>query len=519
MATNWQTYPIEFRGGLISNLGDLQHGTAAPGSATILQNYEPSKDGGYKKVLGFTKVDSAVVPGDTTKPVLGVKAISETRTIASRENTDTPSVTQYYYSDGSGWTSLVKAPSLGNKARSVSFTIANSDYTIFVDGVNYPSVYDHTANTLTFMTSSDSSDVSATSHVAYHKTTAFYGSGTKLIFTAPFSYDDFSAANGAGVIDIGSEITGLVSFRDQLIIFSQDSVKRLVGNTTADFQVQPITERIGCLDPDTIQEVGGDIMYLAPDGLRLLSATDRIGDFGLDIASAPIAKEIYEFVTREGITFSSVVVREKAQYRVFAYKSGERLDSARGFLATKFSDQGAASIQWSELVGFKVHVSDSAYIDYEEYIYFANETGYVYRMEEGYDRDGSNIKAVFETPFMPITDPKTRKSFYKIALYINPIGEFDTTLNVKYDYIKYNKRDVIQPSPISMNTGTGAIAYYGTPSALYGTSTYGGTPESVLREPLIGSGRNIALRFTDDSTNATHTLDSAILEFMQHDRQ
>ena len=76
-------------------------------------------------------------------------------------------------------------------------------------------------------------------------------------------------------------ITALEVFRDQLIIFTEVSMQRLVGNTIADFTLQPVTNDIGCIESDTIQEVGGDIMFLAPDGLRLLSATDRIGDFGL----------------------------------------------------------------------------------------------------------------------------------------------------------------------------------------------------------------------------------------------
>ena len=52
MATQWQTFPIEFRGGLISNLSPLQHGTNAVGSATILQNFEANKEGGYSKIRG-----------------------------------------------------------------------------------------------------------------------------------------------------------------------------------------------------------------------------------------------------------------------------------------------------------------------------------------------------------------------------------------------------------------------------------------------------------------------------------
>jgi len=38
MADAWQTYPVEFKGGLVSNLSPLQQGANLPGSATVLQN-------------------------------------------------------------------------------------------------------------------------------------------------------------------------------------------------------------------------------------------------------------------------------------------------------------------------------------------------------------------------------------------------------------------------------------------------------------------------------------------------
>ena len=39
MATNWQTYPINYQGGLITNLGLLDHGMQFPGSARRLINF------------------------------------------------------------------------------------------------------------------------------------------------------------------------------------------------------------------------------------------------------------------------------------------------------------------------------------------------------------------------------------------------------------------------------------------------------------------------------------------------
>ena len=72
MATDWQTFPVEFKGGLISNLSPLQHGTNAIGSATILQNFEPSLSGGYSKIKGYQKFNSALVPiKDASGNVIG----------------------------------------------------------------------------------------------------------------------------------------------------------------------------------------------------------------------------------------------------------------------------------------------------------------------------------------------------------------------------------------------------------------------------------------------------------------
>ena len=58
----WQTYPFEFRGGLISNLSPLQQGIQAPGSARLLKNFEPSVDGGYRRIEGYDKYSATPVP-------------------------------------------------------------------------------------------------------------------------------------------------------------------------------------------------------------------------------------------------------------------------------------------------------------------------------------------------------------------------------------------------------------------------------------------------------------------------
>ena len=512
MATNWQTFPIEFKGGLISNMSPLQQGINAIGSATILQNFEPARSGGYSKIRGYNKVETTVVPGSGR--VLGVKVVKPSEFIVARSN---GSVTEYHKTTGAGWTSLGTTSLLGNKIRSTEFNFGTGDFIYFVDSINYPALYNDTTGTLSFVTSS--ADLQGAEQVAIFKNTVFFSKGSNLYFSAPGNPNDFTPVNGGGAINVSHEITGLISFRDQLIIFSRNKIQRITGSTISDFQLNPITESIGCLDPDTIQEVGGDIMYMSPDGIRLLGATDRIGDFALEVASDPIADDVYKFAQSTS-NFCSIVIREKAQYRIFAYTESEQAKVARGLLVTKFSDQGAANLAWGETSGIKAFVADSKYVDnYSEIIVFANEDGYLYQMEQGANFDGEAIEAIYESPYMPVTDPQVRKTFYKLTTYIDPQGSFEIDLAVKYDFTRSNNQNLIQPAATTISSSGLSVFYYGNVTSVFGTSTYGGELDKVYQNQIIGSGKVIAIRIEDNSTNPGFTLDTALLEYTQNDRQ
>ena len=517
MATQWNTFPIEFRGGLISNLSALQQGANAVGSATILQNFEANKEGGYSKIRGYEKFSTEQVPG--SGPILALKVISSGRYVVARKNATNNTV--YYYGTGATWQTMLNNTSTGTnggKVRHVEYNFDGDDKVIFVDGVNYPAIYNTSGNTISFMTASNSPDIVGALHVTIFKNTAFYAVGSTLFFTAPNTVDDFNVANGAGSINVGYDITGMAVFREQLIVFTSSSIKRITGNTSSDFQMSPITDSIGCVNGDTIQEVGGDIIYLAPDGIRLLSATDRIGDFALDVASDRIFKDASTLINSTA-NFSSLVLRRKAQYRIFGYITTEQQDAAKGLIATKFIAQGGEGLQWSTTYGIKAYVADSRYYGNQEIAAFANEDGYVYTMDTGSSFDGKNIEAIYESPYMPISDPQIRKTFYKATLYTDPTGTFNINFNVKYDFAQSTNTTTLQPTTISVSSASAGIFSYGTSAAVFGTATYGGEIDKIYPTNIIGSGKTIAVRIEDNSINPTFTLDTLILEFSQEDRQ
>ena len=648
----WQTYPVEFRGGLVTNLSPLQQGIQEPGSARVLRNYEPSIDGGYKRILGYQKFDNAVVPyyggavvqgggqtgttlilaGVTEAPVAGTTITigANTYTIAAggvSYNSTLQSLTltltsalvtspadkaavifsnntslitgiaawdsvavavrssNVYKSTGSGYTqinvpsygtvlvnggsqtgstlvvdgltavpqigdtftiagvnltyiitatptvtsggaTLAISPALnsspandaaitfrstkftaGNKTRFERYRIGSTEKIVGVNGVSFPFIYDNS----TFKKLTTVADIEGAEYVVWFKNSMFFAKGDAVYFSAPFSDTDFTPAAGGGVINVGGNITGLVVFREQLIIFCEQAIKRIVGNTAADYQLQPITEKIGSVSPDSIREVGGDIMFLGPDGLRLLSATDRIGDFSLASVSSRIQTELTQLISSSTF-FSSITIKSKSQYRLFGYSANITSDSARGILGTQFPDR----VEWAELRGIKAYTADSDYHDREELVIFANNDGYVYKLEEGNTFNGSNIRASFYTPYLPVSDPRIRKTFYKLYTYVDPQGSVNITLNMKLDF---DDKGSVQPEAIALTNTANNIGIYGNALATYGTATFGEKLLRVFESQTIGSGFSVSLQFESNSSDPPYSFDAVTIEFASHDRR
>ena len=397
-----------------------------------------------------------------------------------------------------------------SRTRFAKYNYNGTQKIAIVDGINAPATYD----TSTFTALNDApADVKGAAFICNFKNALFFGKGTILNFTAPYTDSDFSAANGAGSINVGSPITGLEVFRDQLIIFTEVSIQRLVGNTIADFTLQPVTNDLGCIESDTIQEVGGDIMFLAPDGLRLLSATDRIGDFGLGVVSKNIQDDLVTFISTN-TNFTSCVVREKSQYRIFGYNNNITQENAQGILATQFAEQGGVNMQYAETRGIRAFVADSNYHLNSEIILFSNNDGYLYQMESGSDFDGTAITISFATPFIPIEDPRVRKTFYKIFLYTDPQGSVAFDLSLKLDF---DEAGTVQPAPISIQNVQGVVGFFGT--GVFGTTTYGAKLIKLFESQVVGSGFAVSFLFDSATQAPPFSLDALTVEYATNARR
>lgn len=536
MATGWQTFPIEFKGGLISNLSPLQHGTQAVGSASILQNYEPSLLGGYTKLKGYSKFNTNKIEissnsGGTNK-IQGLALVDVNTAIVARTDTAHANIVYYKvtassidecHTVGSGDHAhgSRSATTSAAKIRSVVYNFNGTDKAVFVDGINYPVFYNSgaaTASSISFITSGSSgtpANVHQAKFVALFKDCLFFVVNNNLLSMAINNDTDF-ASGQASVTRYEDEITGLVSFRDNLILFTRQAIFKVTGTSGA-FKSEPVTTQIGCIEPDTIAEVGGDILFMAPDGIRSLAATDRIGDFSLDVASSPIKKDIDNFTSG---SFHAVTIREKAQYRIFKYDPAIQDGAATGFLATKFIAQGGTGLSWAKIVGINAFITDSRYMGQTgvstELILFANDDGYIYKMDSTDTFDGTTIPSLYESPPMPLNDPLVRKTLYKVILYIDADGTFSSSLSLKYDA---GSPDTIQPDPITIQSSGTNVVLFGSTAFDSSSSIYGQPLDVIYSTNVTGSGKTITLRLEDTSTIVSYRLDTALLEYANNDRQ
>ena len=138
-------------------------------------------------------------------------------------------------------------------------------------------------------------------------------------------------------------------------------------------------------------------------------------------------------------------------------------------------------------------------------------------MEFGSSFNGANIASIFESPYMPITDPQLRKTLYRMTLYVNPTGVFRLQCGIKFDFDRINGQAVIQPPTFIISGTSGGVALWGT--AKWNEFFYGGVIDKIYSNQLVGSGKTFAVRFDDNSTNPSHTLDAAIFEYLSLDRQ
>jgi len=301
-----QPFTVACEGGLVtaSNQIDLLR---RPGVATELENFEVSIEGGYRRISGFTKYGegSATQPTGSADRINGVIPYADGVLVVAGN-------ALYFSNDGISWLQVNKISATGGdnyttftgKTESVRTGQEQATFAIFESaGMDYGEIFiaDNSdkdifsfrmegtgaLNTRTFYgkevqpNGANTPVKYITSHDHHLIVAGLEGEETTIYYSVYNNPNNFTGA-GAGSISISDTIVGIRGFRTDLIVFCENSLHKLINiNDTTNIRVDPIAENVGCLSGYSIQEIGGDLVFLAPDGIRTVAGTARIGDVEL----------------------------------------------------------------------------------------------------------------------------------------------------------------------------------------------------------------------------------------------
>ena len=474
-----------------------------PGQALELLNFEPDIDGGYRRISGFSKYVTAIVPqtSASSEEVLMVATFGSTVVAARGEKifSATPG--------GSSWTERYSGRSSAGTYDFERFNFDGNDKLIVVDGTNDPTVFDTSFSATDITTSS----VEGAKHVAAFKNHMFYsGMSTtpqEVVFSEPFDEDGFNSGQGAGSIKVDDTIVGLKVFRDNLFIFCENRIFKLGGSSSSDFAVVPVTRNIGCVNGQTIQEFAGDLIFLGPDGLRTIAGTSRIGDVELGTISSNV-QSLFDANLSDSGSFTSIVIPNKTQYRIFFTKSGTGENATEGVICVLRGQQ----FEFAEIKSIRPTSTDTFVSSGNVIALHGSGDGFVYRQESGNDFNGTAISGRYRSPDLTMNDPGIRKNMQRVIVNFAPESSIDADLFVRYDYESKNSA---RPAAYPLDSGDIAAIYgtstYGTSSSVSGT--YGGASQPLVRQAVEGSGFAVALRVNDGGTTAPYSLKGFQLEY------
>jgi len=495
-----QTTPAVFplQGGLVLNKSTF---AMQPGEALELVNFEPDIGGGYRRINGFTKYNTNVVPQTSlsTEEILLACIFNDTIVAARGEKIHTASA-------GSGsWTERDSGRTSAGKYTFERFNFDGNNKLIVADGNNAPTVF-NTSFAATDVTSAGSGEVSTAvtgaKFVVVFKDHMFYAgmSSTpqEVVFSVPFDEDNFATGSGAGSFKVDDTITGLKVCENRIF--------KLSGTSSSNFAVAPVTRNIGCVNGQTIQEFAGDLIFLAADGLRTVAGTARIGDVELGTISIPVQSFFNDNIMNAS-NFVSLVVPNKTQYRLFFTKTGTAQSSTEGVLCSLRGQ----TFEFAKLKGIRPTATDtvpttSAVVP-PSIVIHGGEGGYIYRQEIGNDFDGTAIDGKYRSPDLSFGDPGIRKHMHRVLVSYKPEASISADMFLRYDYEDPNAS---RPAAYSL-TASDIVAVYGT--GVYGTATYGGQSEPLLRQSVEGSGFTVALRVDDNGVTAPYALRGFQMEY------
>mgnify|MGYP003142817546 FL=1 len=532
-------FSVPLQGGLNKSTNSLAL-LRTPGVATKLRNFEVSIEGGYRRINGYTVFGggSAVRP-NTAEDIEGLSVYADGVVAVAGNDI-------FFSQDGTSYLQINKASvdasgdnfsTFSGRSELSLTSIDQCEFALFEGTSDYGElvITDKSGNNKPFLFKMTGTGTALSSRTYFVSQITISGSTTAkfctihdnhlvvsgdpstpntIYFSATGDIDSFSGS-GSGSITLEDKVVGLKSFRNELFIFCQNSIFKLQNiNNSSTIAVVPVTKNVGCVDGQTIQEIAGDLIFLAPDGFRTVAGTARIGDVELGTISQAIQPIINEILNTTGLQFSSVVIRDKSQYRMFYSADTQSTAGSKGIIGTLRPN----GFEWSETLGIQAPAITSGFDSSGvEKFYHGDRDGHIYNHDTGnaFNPAGTstNVEAEYQSPDFDYGDLGTLKTLDYAKIAFTPEGDAQPTLRVRFDY---DSLDTPQPADIVL-TEIPEPAIFG--SALFGSQKFGASEQPLVRQGLTGSGHSNFFKIFSADTNAPYAINGLYVTYRPSGRQ
>lgn len=543
MPNRTQSLKVICQSGLNTNDNNLFLSDNSPGAATRLVNYETALSGGYRRISGYRYYDetyTAVAPATAEGPVLGIWIFHNTTTddteiIAARKNQS--GTTYSFFKLGiSGWTAYATGithnttnggATTVTRVRAELFNFGDVNMIGFVDGVNHLVIYDGTnwyectsANTGGSGSPGGNQLIDKPSVITSFKNHLFVSGDEDtpavICYCAPSDALTWTAAAGGGQIIFSDEVQAMKPFRDENFVFSKRYIKKIIPDTTAGFLLQDVTSNLGIIARDSLLEIGGNLLFLSPDGIRPIAGTDRQNDVELSLLSSNIQYTIENFITNYDMDdLVGVVIKNKTQFRYFLSGSSDATVDAYGILgSSRLNNTSGQKWEFAELIGIHANCAFSGFIDGREYVLHGDYDGYVFRQEVGNTFNGVDVTAIYTTPYLDFGDTEIRKLLRTLNTFVRAEGSVSFNIAVRFDW---GDEYVLNPPNFTNQTVTGSVVY-GTEVSYDDGSVYGGVSRNLLRTNIQGSCFSAQFSYVTEG-GAPFTIQGFVTEFSGKGRE
>ena len=533
-----QPFSVPLQGGLDKSTNAIAM-LKNPGLATKLLNFEVGTRGGYRRINGYSQLGDGTRPNSSNE-ILGLYVYADGVIACAGTNI-------YFSADGDSWLQINMASVAGGGDNYSAFTGRSAAARTSQGKAHFATYEGNTVYGEVIVTDEGSGvkpfyfkmtgtgaladrtffakviTVSGTVYpkfcVVHDKHLVVAGAATALntiYYSGTSDIDDFTST-GSGSIVLDDQVVGLKSFRDELFIFCKNSIYKLQNiNNSSTIAVVPVTKNVGCVDGKTIQEFAGNLIFLAPDGFRTVAGTEKIGDVELGTISKPIQSITNDILDNVSTyEFSSVVLRDKSQYRMYYSSSSASTANSKGIIGTLRPN----GFEWSETRGIQAPAITSGF-NYSgvEKVYHGDREGFIYNHDTGnaFNPEGTetNVSAEYQSPDFDYGDFGTLKTLDHARIAVFPEGAVEPTLRVRFDY---DSTDRLQPTDVGLISATPSI--FGDSAALFATSTFGAPEQPLVRATLTGSGHSNFFKIFSNDTNAPYTINGLYINYRPSGRQ